>query len=172
MQEARCRPAAGSTCSTTQHDSTASARSSSWPLVSRPACAGRGVHGLTDPGDAEDVRARPELHFPQACRRNSISHNSHSASGAAEAVCGRLPGLGLALRLWRRRRLSGTLEVGVGHRHGRFGTGDGLAERRLPAEVGQSNVSRGRGGGRDCRTAHPQTPLAGQTRPGLDPRGT
>lgn len=172
MQEARCRPAAGSTCSTRQHDSTASTLIGSWHLVPSPARTGRGVHGLTDPGDSENGRALPELHFPQACRRNSISHNSHSASGAAEAVCGRLPGLGLALRLWRRRRLSGTLEVGAGDRHGRFGTGDGLAERRLPAEVGQSNVSRGRGGGRDCRTAPPQVPprAAGEARAG--PRGT
>lgn len=46
-----------------------------------------------------------------------------------------------------------------GDRNGRFGAGDGLAERRLPAEVGQSNVSRGRGSGRDHRTSPPPPPL-------------
>lgn len=38
----------------------------------------------------------------------------------------------------------------LGNRHGRFRARDRLAEHRLPAEAGQSNVSSGRGRGLDC----------------------
>lgn len=54
----------------------------------------------------------------------------------------------------------------LGDRHGRFGAGGRLAERRLPAEVGQSNVSRGRSGGRDRRTFPPSPPSPGWRGPG------
>lgn len=85
------------------------------------------------------------LHFPQAPARAPVP-TIPVPLPARPRRSRRLPGLGLALRL-RRRLPSGAQAVGAGHRHGRFGAGDRLAERRLPAEAGQPNVSRGRGGG-------------------------
>lgn len=85
------------------------------------------------------------LHFPQAPARAPVP-TIPVPLPARPRRSRRLPGLGLALQL-RRRLPSGAQAVGAGHRHGRFGAGDRLAERRLPAEAGQPNVSRGRGGG-------------------------
>lgn len=106
-------------------------------------------------------RGAPGTPFPTSARA-PVSHNPRSSSGAAGAPP-TASGLGLAPRPRRRRRRRGARAVAAGRRHGRFGAGDRLAERRLPAEAGQPNVSRA-GAARDPRL--PRSPLLGSPRGG------
>lgn len=101
------------------------------------------------------------LHFPQfplGFRRGGGASDGFRVRAWRCGRGGGGSGGGSAGRGWWERR----------DRHGRFGAGDRLAERRLPAEVGQSNVSRGRARGRNLRTFPPQPSRSeGEARVGL-----
>lgn len=99
---------------------------------------------------------RARLHFPQ------FPFGFRRGGGASD---------GFRVWAWRSGRGGGGGRAGRGRwerrdRHGRFRAGDRLAEHRLPAEVGQSNVSRGRSRGRDPWTFPLQTSRARRARPG------
>lgn len=120
--------------------------------------------GALEEGPWFGVSGRP-LRSRSERSRNSISHRSLRAT-PFPTIPVRLPARGgdsdgFRVWAWRCGRGGGG-GGGAGRgrwerrdRYGRFGAGDRLAEHRLPAEVGQSNVSRGWARGRNLRTFPP-----------------